>query len=142
MKRWLLVMLAGCVCLLAGCATHPSVATPNQPHGIVTTTAGVTANSIYPVGFYRIGDRKIAGNSQTYWLKPGTYTVTVYVNLSQIAANEPVRLPNTRFPTRDVVLHSLRLTVREGWRYVIGGKWEGPQVTDWTPIVVRAEPGA
>lgn len=125
--------------MLAACASQTEFATPGEPHAIVTTIAAPSASSVYPVDFYRIGSHKIAGNARSYWLKPGTYEITVFVNLRQIAANEPVRLPNTRIARRETILHSVNVQVQSGRRYIIGARWIGPQVTDWKPVVVRVE---
>ena len=132
----------------AACATQRVTVKPSEPHGIVLVKQSNIPQNIFPVILTRIDGRNLPntladagqlpiaglrGNLPTsrgaFWLAPGKHELRVMPVFSE-HANALRGVSRRRHQPGNLFVE-----VKEGKRYLIGAKLEGPTFNDWKPVV-------
>jgi hypothetical protein len=139
--KYLTALFAGLALTLAGCAapgagTLPTVS-PSQPHGIVSGQLGTGADRTHPVEIIAINGVNVpTGGPNNFTLAPGDYTIRLRPT---VRVTTEIGTTGQRGPRGDHPL-DLHLRVEENMRYIVAAEVAGPHVSDWRPVVRRADP--
>lgn len=126
------------VVALTACAaqrTLPTVA-PSQPHGTVIGQEGIGANRTHPVEIIMINGVNVPhGGPNQFLLAPGEYTIRM---MPVVRMTTEIGTIGQRGPRGDQP-KDLHLMVEDGVRYTVAAEVSGPHVSDWRPVVQRAD---
>jgi hypothetical protein len=123
--------LLACLCAaLVACASiDDPLATPDEPHGILTTQAPPAGLQLVRISYI---DSRRLGERQTYWVRPGRHTVRVQL-LSGDFARSLVHGERGGEPQS-----SIEIDVEAGHRYFLAGEVTGRR--EWRVTVWKVEP--
>jgi hypothetical protein len=120
----------------AGAMADLPFAQPGPDAAMVTGTPGRPANDIYPVNFVEIDGQNIV-NRNTFWLKPGKYTIRVQPIISNTVG---LSVQRSRLRSQDTDLNLIELVVEPGKSYYIGARVDRTNRREpYTTVLYRVE---
>lgn len=124
---------------LAACAsgTGPLVRS-SEPHGIVDLDIPRQASGQYEAFFLAVDGVNVVPDRKQLLLRPGSHTIRLGAKLDNLYATDAMSVPGNRTSERATVT----IEVKEGVRYSVAAKLDGPRTSDWQAIVSREVPVA
>lgn len=123
--------------MLAACASGsgPFVRS-GEPHGIVDLDIPRQAHQQYEAFFLAVDGQNVVPERKQLLLRPGQHTIRLGAKLENLYSAGAISRPGSRASERS----SITIDVKEGMRYSVAAKLDGPYTDDWQAIVSREAP--
>ncbi|MFZ5841674.1 MAG: hypothetical protein ACOY3E_02140 [Pseudomonadota bacterium] len=121
--------------MLAACASGP-FARSSEPHGIVDLDIPRQAHRQYEAFFLAVDGQNVVPERKQLLLRPGQHTIRLGAKLENLYSADAISRPGSRASERS----SITIDVKEGMRYSVAAKLDGPYTDDWQAIVSREAP--
>ena len=123
--------------LLVACASSsgPFVRS-GEPHGIVDLDIPRQAHQQYEAFFLAVDGQNVVPDRKQLLLRPGQHTIRLGAKLENLYGAGAISRPGNRTSEHGTVT----IDVKEGMRYSVAAKLDGPYTDDWKAIVSREAP--
>lgn len=139
MKFNKIAIVAAGVLLASACATSSGpLVSASQPHGIVDLDIPRQAHGQYEAFFLAVDGKNVVSDRRQLLLSPGKHSIRLGAKLENLYGADALSVPGGRNSTRSTVT----IDVKEGVRYSVAAKLDGPHTSDWQAIVSREVPVA
>lgn len=134
-RHILLVAVPILLLAVTGCARDKVFVGPDAVHARVVGNMIDTAERLYPVYILKVDGHP--ANHAVNWLAPGQRTFRVQADFSQMALNEPTRLPVGHMNATTDRVKELVATLEPGKEYKLMARYLGPTLRDWEPVLIE-----
>lgn len=125
--------------VLTACASSGGpLVRSHEPHGIVDLDIPRQAHQQYEAFFLMVDGQNLVPDRKQLLLRPGKHTIRVGAKLENLYGAGAMSVPGNRQSSQNTVT----IDVKEGMRYSVAAKLDGPYTHQWRAIVSQEAPVA